>query len=115
MIGVNIVGILRLMRRDEISVYLLEGQQTVNGLRFDPDVMTEYIHKIKTEQSWLTRSDVAERFEASLKSVSRWNSQGKLKIDLTHGKTKCFYQDQVKDIISRQVGNSAHFISCQTP
>jgi DNA-binding transcriptional MerR regulator len=106
-VGVNSVGILRLLQNREISAYLLRDQQAVSGLRFDEDELMEYIDKVRSERGWLTRSDVAERFEVSLRRVSQWISEGNLKVDLTFGTTKYFYQDQVKDFASQLVGNGA--------
>jgi hypothetical protein len=99
-IGVNSVGVLRLLPNREISVSLLRDQQEVRGLRFDEDELLEYIDKVRSEHGWLTRSDVAERYKVSLKQVSGWISDDTLNVDLTFGTTKYFYKDQVKDLLA---------------
>ncbi len=102
-IGVNSVGILRLLLNREIRAYLLRDQQAVSGLRFDEDGLMEYIDKVRSERGWLTRSDVAERYKVSLRRVSQWISEGKLKVDLTFGNTKYFCRDRIEEIASRLV------------
>jgi hypothetical protein len=102
-IGVNGVGILKLMRRGEINTNLLEDHQTISGLRFDLGELTGYIDKVRSERGWLTRSDVAERFEASLKQVSQWISEGTVQVDVTCGNTKYFCRDRIEEIASRLV------------
>ncbi len=102
-IGVNSIGILKLRRRGEINAYLLRDQQAVSGLRFNEDELMEYIDKVRSERGWLTRLDVAERFEVSLRQVSRWISEGTLQVDVTCGYTKYFCRDRIEEIASRLV------------
>jgi hypothetical protein len=106
-IGVNSVEILRLLRSGQTCAYLLEDQQTISSLRFDLGELEIYIGKVRNKRGWLTRSDVAERCDLSLRQVSQWISEGELKVDLTFGTTLYFYQDQVNDIASQLVRNGS--------
>jgi excisionase family DNA binding protein len=99
-IGLNAASILSSVAEGRLPSYQLAGQAlNLGSLLFDRSDIEQYIHKIKSENDWVSREELTKILKVKDVTLTRWVRKGLISPTIIYGNAQYFSQDTVKKFI----------------
>jgi len=103
-VGLNAVSILFNVAEGRLRACQIARQELKLGsLLFDSSDIEQYIHKIKSENSWVSREEVIELLKVKDVTLTRWVRTRLISPTTVHGSAQYFGQDTVEMFIADHV------------
>ncbi len=103
-IGLNAVSILSNVAEGRLPACQIEGQELKLGsLLFDRSGIEQYIHKIKSENNWVSREELTKLLKVKDVTLTRWVREGLISPTTVLGGAQYFSRDSVEEFMGDHI------------
>jgi len=103
-VGLNAVSILSCVAEGRLRAYVIAGQELKLGsLRFDRSDIEHYIHKIKSENNWVSREELTKLLKVKDVTLTRWVRKGLISPTTVLGSAQYFSRETVEKFMGDHI------------
>jgi DNA-binding transcriptional MerR regulator len=96
-VGLNALSILSCVAEGRLRAYGIAGQELKLGsLRFDRSDIEQYIHRIESENNWVSREELTKLLKVKDVTLTRWVREGLISPTTVLGSAQYFSRETVE-------------------